>query len=72
MPIDIMKPIKKVCGAVMGKGGKVSPIVAETRLRICNQCPHLKFKKYVKMCGKCGCFVEEKVKFDGSNCDAGL
>ena len=69
MPIDYMKPIRKVCGLVMGRGGKVSPLIAEARLKICMRCPHLRPR--LKTCALCGCFVQEKVLFNGSQCDIG-
>ena len=57
---NILKPVKKIAGVVMGWGPKATTVLAHQRLKICMACPYKTPKNHV--CRKCRCFVEEKVK----------
>jgi len=44
----------------------VPPEIREERYSICQTCP--KFKKTIKLCGICKCFMPVKVKIAGAKC----
>jgi hypothetical protein len=41
----------------------------QARLAICNDCPHIVEDK--SRCGKCGCFLQTKTKWESSSCPIG-
>ena len=58
-PLDLLNPRTK----------RVTDDVANSRLEICNSCPHL--IKLTKQCKKCGCFMAVKAKIEASTCPIG-
>lgn len=44
----------------------VPQLVYMERLDACNKCPHLILK--TKRCGKCGCMLEHKAKWESATC----
>lgn len=43
--------------------------LASKRIAICEECPEL--KKTFKICGKCGCQMDAKVRFTKASCPIG-
>jgi hypothetical protein len=69
MAIDLLKPVRKLAGKFMCKGGKPAPEVYRRRLAICMGCP--KLIKLTKSCSICGCFVDEKSNCAPEKCPLG-
>lgn len=51
-----------------GTADKLSKEDQFCRLEVCNTCDHL--RKLSRQCGLCGCFIDLKVKYRNSECDA--
>lgn len=62
---------KAAIGAVKYVGAQFLPIteLAKQRTAICEQCPL--FDKAARRCRECGCFVDEKVKYQNEKCPVG-
>jgi len=41
-------------------------VLAEERLKVCSECPHL--KKLARQCDLCGCFLDLKTKLLEASC----
>ena len=67
--MGILDAVKELAGKIFTDGIKVAPEVTRKRLRICKGCPHL-FQR-TGNCKKCGCFVEEKTKYQDQKCPVG-
>ncbi len=52
---------------------KVTPDVREKRLGICRECPHKRIQPItsLELCGKCGCPVLSKTRFQRAACPIG-
>ena len=58
-PLDLLNPKTK----------RTSDEIANSRLDICNSCPHL--IQLTKQCKKCGCFMAAKTKYEAAKCPIG-
>ena len=58
-PLDLLNPKTK----------RISDEIANSRLDICNSCPHL--IQFTKQCKKCGCFMAAKTKYEAAKCPIG-
>jgi len=54
---------------VKGNVQKSDATIISDRIAVCNICPEL--KKPLRICGKCGCQVDAKVKYKLANCPIG-
>jgi len=46
--------------------------IAEQRLALCDQCPHLCHTMGARSCNLCGCFVNLKARMMSQSCPAGV
>lgn len=44
-------------------------LVADKRFKICKECEH--YRKWLKQCKLCSCFMPLKTKLDNASCPAG-
>lgn len=74
----------KLIGDIMTKSYSILDVVKDTvkgnvqksdatligeRIQMCSECPEL--KKPLRICGKCGCQVDAKVRYRQSSCPLG-
>lgn len=60
---------KETSNHVINGSKNVEETLLETRLAICNECPFM--IKDQQRCGKCGCFLKVKAKWESSKCPIG-
>lgn len=62
---------EKAIGAAKFVGAQFLPVtdLSRRRLAICESCPL--FQNISRRCGACGCFVDEKVKYENEKCPKG-
>lgn len=60
MDIIALKPVWSIVEILFGRGKKVTPEVAGSRLKVCLECEHLIAES--RRCKKCKCYMEIKTE----------
>lgn len=67
---NILRPVRRVAGAFMGRGVRNVPQEqVNARLLKCNYCYELTSK--TRQCKQCGCFADEKAHWSEEHCPLG-